>query len=140
MQLPSARSSTTCSLEARAPRHPPPPHIVIPPLPPSAVCLPAPGCPCFSFFACRLYGHNCLACKLYGHNCLADCTAYGRPHRAGGQDAMSVTMTSAKQGKFETKIYHKARAQASGAFRWHCCYCLQPPARPACLFSSCAAR
>ena len=37
----------------------------------------------------------------------------------GGQDAMSVTLTSAKAGKFESKIYHKVYEEEIGGIKGH---------------------
>lgn len=37
----------------------------------------------------------------------------------GGQDAMSVTLTSSKAGKFETKIYHKVFGEEIGGIKGH---------------------
>ena len=37
----------------------------------------------------------------------------------GGQDAMSVTLTSSKAGKFESKIYHKVFGDEIGGIKGH---------------------
>ena len=37
----------------------------------------------------------------------------------GGQDAMSVTTTSARQGKFETRFYHLAFEEEIGRIKGH---------------------
>jgi translation initiation factor 3 subunit I len=37
----------------------------------------------------------------------------------GGQEAMSVTLTSSKAGKFETKIYHKVFGDEIGGIKGH---------------------
>ena len=37
----------------------------------------------------------------------------------GGQDAMAVTTTSSKAGKFDSKIYHKIFEEEIGGIRGH---------------------
>jgi translation initiation factor 3 subunit I len=37
----------------------------------------------------------------------------------GGQDAMSVTLTSSKAGKFESKIFHKIFGEEIGGIKGH---------------------
>lgn len=37
----------------------------------------------------------------------------------GGQDAMNVTQTSARQGKFEARFYHKIFEEEIGRVRGH---------------------
>lgn len=37
----------------------------------------------------------------------------------GGQDAMSVTLTSSKAGKFESKVYHKVFGEEIGGIKGH---------------------
>ena len=44
---------------------------------------------------------------------------FGQVLLGGGQEAMNVTMTSARQGKFETRFWHKIFEEEVGRVKGH---------------------